>query len=224
MNDEHEARYVLSERGMRFLAERAGVSVAAFRKRAGVVGFSVEHGESPEDAVRFIEHTIGINRFIAQLAADARQRGWRLVEARNESESVRVFDAGDGRRSWIKPDGSGVLDIDGEPFWFLLEYDRGTLDRRNYRAKFRGYRRYHRARAWETDLPREPVLLFVCADDRAERRVIEAVRAAETGGPTFVTTDWRWQTSGTLGEIWTSDGSERRHLAAGVGFGGRHVR
>src|SRR5690606_22402591 len=117
MNDEYEPRYVLTERGLRFLAERAGMSTAAFRKHAGVKGFSVEDGESPEDAVRFVEHTIGINRFIARLAADARQRGWRLGEARNESESVRAFDAGDGRRSWIKPDASAVLGIDGEPFW-----------------------------------------------------------------------------------------------------------
>lgn len=223
MNDKYETRYVLTERGIRFLAERAGVPAATFRKHAGVKDFSVENGESPEDAVRFVEHTIGINRFIAQLASDARQRGWRLVEARNESESVRVFDSGDTRRSWIKPDASGVLDVDGEPFGFLLEYDRGTLDRGNYRAKLRGYRRYYGARAWEADFPREPVLLFVCADDRAERRVIEAVSSGEVARPTFVTTDWRWQTSGTLGEVWTNDGTERRDLAEGLVSGGRHV-
>jgi hypothetical protein len=206
---EVEARYILTERGMRCLAERAGVPAAIFAKHAGIRYFDPRRHGCPEEVIRFVEHTIGVNRFVVRLAVEARVRGGHLLDVRNEAESARRFMARESRRSWIRPDASGVLVCDGEHLPFLLEYDRGTLDRGDYQAKLRGYRRYYGVRAWDEDFGREPCLLFVAADDRAEHRVDHVAGSAGTGGPTFITTEWRYDAEGTLGAIWLAEGTHR---------------
>ena len=152
-------RYLLTETGMRSLAARAGVPPAIFARHGGVTITSARK-PSGGRAVRHREHTLGVNRFAARLARGARAAGWRLAEWRNEAESTHRFIAEDGRVAWIRPDASGVLARGAERSPFLLEYDRGTLDSGDYRAKFEGYRRYYAVREWEDHFPSEPVLLF----------------------------------------------------------------
>ncbi len=139
-------RYLLTELGMCWLAARSGVARAIFGHR-GWVTFVGTDQTSPQRAVRHREHTLGLNRFAARLASDARGAGWWLREWCNEAESTHRFVAEDGRRSWIRPDGSGVLVRGAEVRPFFLEYDRGTLDLGDYRAKFAGYQRYYVAQA-----------------------------------------------------------------------------
>ena len=115
-----------------------------------------------------------MNRVAARLARAARAAGWRLAEWRNEAESTCCFAAPDGRTAWIRPDAAGVLARGAELRPFLLEYDRGTLDRVDYHAKFEGYRRYYAGREWEGDFPSELALFFVCCDRRAAARVRRA--------------------------------------------------
>ena len=157
-----------------------------------------------------------MNRVLARLAADARAAGGRLAACRNEAQSTRRF-RHDGRAAWIRPDGSGALALPGGLVPFLLEYDRGTLDSGDFAAKFGGYGRYYAARAWRRDWPAEPVLLFVCRDDRAEKRVSRAARRDGRVSPARVllTTEWRGESGlqgqrGLLGPIWRSPGSARR--------------
>ena len=52
----------------------------------------------------------------------------------------------------------------------------GTLDSGDFAAKFGGCRRYFLAGAWRQDFDAEPLLLFICADDRAEEHVARASR------------------------------------------------
>lgn len=214
MNHDLNERYVLTELGMRSLAARAGVPPDTFARHGGVTFVDATQSDDPVRVIRHREHTAGVNRFFAQLASDARGAGWRLDEWRNEAESTRRFVDSDGRTSWIRPDGSGVLVRGAESRSFLLEYDRGTLDAGDYRAKFDGYRRYFARRGWEGDFPSEPVLLFVCSDDRAEERVALALRTLAPDLPVFMTTEWRYMPSGandagTLGSAW-GQGSRQR--------------
>jgi hypothetical protein len=205
MNDAHEARYVLTELGMRLLAARAGTPPNTFARLGGV---TVADADVPHRPARMIEHTLGVNRFFVRLAEDARQAGWHLAEWRNEAESSHRFHQ-DARSYWIRPDGSGVLVVAGESRPFLLEYDRGTLDAGDYRGKFEGYRRYFAACEWDHDFAAEPTLLFVCADDRAERHVARALTVNPGGLPVLLTTEWRYErdkqnAAGLLGRIWRS--------------------
>ncbi len=215
-SNEHDSdeRYVLTELGMRSLAARAGVPSDTFARHGGVTVANAAVSDDPARVIRHREHTIGVNRFFARFAFDARHAGWRLDEWRNEAESTRRFVDSDGRTSWIRPDGSGVLVRCAESRSFLLEYDRGTLDAGDYRAKFDGYRRYFARRAWEGDFPSEPALLFVCSDDRAEERVWRATLEAGTDVALRSTTEWRFEhkprsaPAGLHGRIWRSRGAD----------------
>ena len=206
MNHVDETRYLLTERGMRFLAARAGVPAATFRRHGGVTFSSKDHPRHGR-VVRHREHTVGVNRFFARLAGEARAAGWQLAEWRNEAESTHRFATKDGRTAWIRPDSSGVLERGGESHPFLLEYDRGTLDAGDYRAKLEGYRRYYAAEEWQGDFSCEPVLLFVCSDDRAEDRVRGVADETAMQATVLTTAEWRFagrtgRANGTFGEIW----------------------
>ena len=197
-NDVDEPRYLLTELGMRSIAARAGVPPAIFARHGGVTFVSAQPSPSRQ-VVRHREHTLGVNRFAARLAVDAGAAGWRLAEWRNEAESTHRFVAEDGRIAWIRPDASGVLVRGAEARPLLLEYDRGTLDSGDYRAKFEGYRRYYAAGEWEDHFPCEPALLFVCSDRRAEHRVRQAVNEWTGQADVLVTGEWRVE--GPVGDI-----------------------
>ena len=60
----------------------------------------------------------------------------------------------------------------------------------------------------------EPVLLFVCSDDRAEERVALALRTLVPDLPVPMTTEWRYLPSSangarTLGSAWGHGSRER---------------
>lgn len=182
-------RYFLGRGGEQLLADRAGVPVALFREHAGIK--PRKRGPDGEPLfVRHVEHTIGVNRAVAQLARNARARGGRLVEMRSDAESAWSFIHGSDRY-WIRPDGSGILRAGGLLTPFMLEYDRGTLDGGDFTTKFEGYRRFYASHAWRERYNREPLLLFVCADTRAARRVSNAAKAASLALPMQITTDLR---------------------------------
>jgi hypothetical protein len=212
MNHDDEVRYVLTEQGMRFLASRAGVPQSTFGKHGGVTYTREADRNQPEHAVRQVEHTLGLNRFMVRLARDAHACGWLLAEWRNEAESTRRFTDQAGRAAWIRPDASGVIGGGEERVPFLVEYDRGTLDAGDYHGKLEGYRRYYEVKAWRMAFEREPLLLFVCADDRAERRVVDAVGAAAADTPILVTAEWRYPAAGALASVWWGSDGERRSL------------
>ncbi|MQA00409.1 MAG: hypothetical protein GEU80_13960 [Dehalococcoidia bacterium] len=210
---EHDDRFVLTDLGMRLLAAQAGVPPPTFARHGGVTFMDLRLPDASQRTTRHREHTIGVNRFFAQLARDARRIGWRLAEWRNEAESTHRWIDRDGRTAWIRPDSSGVLQRGGGRFCFLLEYDRGTLDAGDYRPKFEGYRRYFAEREWEDDYPKEPVLLFACSDANAETRV---ARAARAGAPTLallITDEQRYlpdNAVGALGATWRDQHHTRR--------------
>ena len=134
---------------------------------------------------RAFAHELGVNRAFVRLAETARRNGGRLAVWRNEAESTHVFhDHGD--RWWVRPDGSGVMELNDGHTPFLLEYDRGTLSRSELRTKLVAYRRYYSAHAWEDYFDAEPLTLWVCSDYRAARRVLDVVRAVGSDCPAVV--------------------------------------
>ena len=153
--DDLESRYLLTVLGMRWLAARAGVPPAIFANH-GESRFASGERTSSRRVVRHREHTLGVNRFAARLALDARAAGWRLAEWPKRGGVDASLLAEDGRIAWIRPDASGVLVRGAESRPFLLEYDRGTLDSATTAAKFEGYRRYYAAAAWRGEFPRRP--------------------------------------------------------------------
>jgi len=212
MDRDNEARYVLTEKGIRFLAEHAGLSVGAFHERGGI-NPRKRWLDDQRGVARHVEHTTSTNRVLAQLAIDARASGGRLIEARNDAESAWSFTDTHDREHWIRPDASGIVELAGERIPFVLEYDRGTLDAGDFRGAFEGYRRFYRRQAWRERYVREPLLLFVCVDARAERRIVGAGKVAPRPLPLFVTTESRLVRreggGGRFARIWTRGGKKR---------------
>ncbi len=211
--DESPAKQLLlTPLGLLLLARRDGVPEGHYALFAGVSAPDPA-GDAP--SVRHRAHQLGLNGVVARLAADARAAGGRLVVCRNEAQSTSRF-RHEGRAAWIRPDGSGVVALGGGRVPFLLEYDRGTLDSGDFAAKFGGYARYYAARAWRRDFDAEPLLLFVCIDDRAEEHVVRAARRAARESalrlPLLATTGWRSgrgprNPRGLLGPVWGPSGA-----------------
>lgn len=196
-------RWCITERALRMFARAEGVPWKRYELNGAVSAPSVDDDAASHPSMA---HQLGINHVFARFARDARAAGWRLRVWRNEAESAHHF-VFDGRDAWIRPDGSGTLCRGTDERPFLLEYDRGTLDAGNYRDKFSGYARYFEAGEWRDCFSTRPSLLFVCSDDRAERRVARAVEAAALVLPIFITVEWRYERldqggRGVLGEIW----------------------
>ena len=204
--------FVLGCPGLRWLAARDGVSPRLYA-RHGVVFATTDDGRTADTRlgglVRHGKHSLDVNRVMARLAADARHAGHRLAESRNEAESHERF-RDDSSSYWMRPDASGSLSCAMGRHEFLLEYDRGTLDAADHRAKFAGYHRYYRNREFEGDFGAPTVLLAVTTDDRAEERFAWAARRASREWaqlPLLLTTEWRFardpaNTLSLLGPIW----------------------
>lgn len=210
MTNQDQARYVLTKKGMEYLAERAGVPPSVFAYSSGITFFDPEAGESPLDAVPHVEHTIGVADFFVRLARDVREAGGRLVHWLNEAESAQRFATLHGRDAWIRPDGAGTVSLGEQQFCFLLEYERGSLDGGDLRKKLVGYGRYYDSHAWGQRFSSKPVLFFVSASDSAERRVLRALNQSEPSATVLLTTDWRYRRWGVLGEVWRSVTQDRR--------------
>ncbi|MEX1022412.1 MAG: replication-relaxation family protein [Dehalococcoidia bacterium] len=192
-------------RGLRLLAATDHVRISRYKRLGAVNAPTLD-----ESAYRRLAHELGANRAFVQLHDDARREGATLAVWKNEAESSHHFGA-DDRPAWIRPDGSGVLVREGRAWPFLLEYDRGTLDAGNFRAKFFGYRHYYEFELWRRSFAVEPALLFVCSDDRAERRVVAVANEVEWAMPLRLTSEWRVRRDpanarGLLGPVWRSLG------------------
>ncbi|RJQ07834.1 MAG: hypothetical protein C4558_08910 [Dehalococcoidia bacterium] len=190
--------WCVTARTLRMLAEAEGVPWNGYERYGAVSAPSTADDAATRPSMA---HQLGINHVFARLARDAQAAGWRLGVWRNEAESAHLF-VSDGRRAWIRPDGSGAFWRGHEERPFLLEYDRGTLDAGDYRGKFAGYMHYFETTEWRERFSTEPQLLFVGADRRAEQRVRSAVVAnGATHLPILLTTEgpvssgagsWRW--------------------------------
>lgn len=126
------------------------------------------------------DHTAGVYGFFALLHRTARtacELGYSHVLSWWETgrACIRRYREGAGWHA-IWPDGAGEYRAAGQRMRFWLEWDRGTMGRRDLIAKFAAYARYLRSREWRVD-GNEPVpaLLIVTSDVAQETRVIAAL-------------------------------------------------
>jgi hypothetical protein len=113
-------------------------------------------------------------------------------------------------RHHLRPDGYGVYRHGSRYEGFFLEYDRGTMNARDYFKKFGAYYRYGVTRRFERDYTSYPTILVVTSDNAAEERIARVARAAAVGQPgklpLLLTCQWRINDPsnriGLLGRIW----------------------
>lgn len=145
-------------------------------------------------------HTLGTDEVFLTLIRSCRRAGAgvALVEWRNAAACAR------GR---VRPDGYGLLQRGGRLFGFFLEYDRGTMRRRDYGRKFGAYYHYRERGLYARDYEGFPTILVVTIL-AAEARIARAAREAAIGRapplPILLTTRERLDREplGMLGPIW----------------------
>ncbi|HLG70051.1 MAG TPA: hypothetical protein VK009_06455, partial [Chloroflexota bacterium] len=98
-------------------------------------------------------------------------------------------------------------------YGFFLEFDRGTMNTRDYRTKVDNYYRNRGAGHFAETYGSFPHVLFVTASDAAEKRFGRVAQAASAGQPPlrmWLTTMWRVQDPanryGLIGRIWRTPG------------------
>lgn len=168
------------------------------------------YGRDVELLARTPDHTAGVYRFFALLHAAARtasQSGYSHALAWWETgrACMRRYHEGAGWHA-IWPDGAGEYCADGQRTRFWLEWDRGTMGRRDLIAKFAAYARYLRSREWRVD-GNEPVpeLLIVTSDVAQETRVTAALSATLPYAPDLtvsITSRAALAAQGPLAPIW----------------------
>jgi hypothetical protein len=124
-------------------------------------------------------------------------------------------------RRHLRPDGYGIYHRNGRRFGFFLEFDRGTMNRRDYFQKLSAYYDYAITRRFERDYHGYPTILIVTTRNGAEERIARVARPAAVGRsvslPILLTCRWRIDDPsnphGLLGPIWRepdADFDERR--------------
>jgi hypothetical protein len=168
------------------------------------------------------DHTAGVYGFFALLHAAARaacQAGYLHALAWWESgrACMRRYRESSGWHA-IWPDGAGDYHADGQRVRFWLEWDRGTMGRRDLIAKFAAYARYLLSREWRVDgNDPAPELLIVTSDVTQETRLAAALGMTMPHAPGLsasITSRAALAAQGPLAPIWRQvrlDGS-RGHI------------
>jgi predicted transcriptional regulator len=202
------SRWHLSERGLRLVAATHHVRIS----RLATATTPAKPGTEPtlvqlglEEARGHIQHTAGIYGFFASLAQAARTRpDHRLLWWETGSICERRYRH---HESWynLRPDGAGEYQVGRQRVRFWLEWDRGTMVRRDLATKFLTYTRYVVYRSWVKEHTVLPMLLTVAPDigqERRIRRVAEQELAHTPGLVMQSTTASLLATQGPLAPIW----------------------
>lgn len=206
-------RYFCTHEGLASLAAAEAVPVLRFAEHgvfAAETSARGRGGRRLDNLRRNFAHTIGVNACFAQLTRDARRAGDVVPTWWSEAEATQRFRHFD-RTYWIRPDGAGLYYLGDRSVPFLLEYDRGTMRRRDYLRKLTGIAAYFEGAHYEAFFGARPTVLVVCEHDAGEERFATVSRAASrqfgVALPMLFTTRWRFERDprnpdGMLGPVW----------------------
>jgi len=205
--DASEELVELTARGLHVVAARLGLSLARAVRELGLVGGGPDAPiGSRRRLLSTLVHTRGANDIFVRLYRQARVR----AAVGCDEAMVEWQNAAACSRRHLRPDGYGVYRCGTGYQGFFLEYDRGTMNARDYFKKFGAYYRYGVTGRFETDYNTYPTILVVTSDNAAEERIARVARAAAVGQPArlplLLTCQWRvddpLNSHGLVGPIW----------------------
>ena len=182
----------LTARGLKLVAAHLGLSLAVAVRELGLAGGGPnESFGSRRKLLRTLAHTQGADNIFVRLYRQARARaaaGW-------DEAMVEWQNAATCSRRHLRPDGYGVYRRGTHYDGFFVEYDRGTMNARDYFKKFGAYYHYGMTGRFERDYNSYPTVLVITADNAAEERIARVARAAAVGQqgklPMLLTCQWR---------------------------------
>lgn len=215
-------RYFCTHAGMRTLADAERIPplrLAEYGVFAAETSARGRGGSRLRSLRRNLEHTIGVNVFFARLTADAHRLGHAMPHWWSEAEATQRFRHHDDRTYWVRPDAAGLYYLGEQRVPFMLEYDRGTMRRRDYLRKLAGITAYFEGAHYQAFFGARPAVLVVAELEAGEERFLDVVRSASQRSgvefPVLFTTRWRLERNprnldGTLGPIWRGLNSAKR--------------
>ena len=179
---------VLSDRALGVLARRDRTSVRIARKRWSPslvdpeAPFSWRNvvGRQGRQLLRHLEHTSAVHGFMAELARQARQRGWMLVQLDPPMRAARYFRHG-GQLHSIHPDAFGLLRGDGSMWPFFLEWERRAVRPSTMAERLAPYLRYYSSQRPTDEHGVQPVVLIVFQDDLTVNHFLRVARGEMEG-------------------------------------------
>jgi hypothetical protein len=195
----------LTASGLAVVAAFLGLTVADGVRYHGLAGGGPKRPVgSRRSLLRHLEHTLGVNAVFVSLYRTAQQ----LAAASSDDAMLEWRNAAACSRRHVRPDGYGIYRHAGVPHGFFLEYDRGTMNRRDYREKVVAYLEYRASRRFEQDYDGFPTILVITGDPGPEERIAKAIHAVSVGWgahlPVLLTTRGRLAADrdGLLGPVW----------------------
>lgn len=217
---ERVGRYVLTERGLRLLAARAGVPVATYREAYGMLEdreLGVRHGL--DFAAANLAHTTALQEVFLSFVRAARAQGGRL-SWRGEWACVRTFER-EGKQHLLRPDAEAEYADGAQHLHIIVELDRSTSPLGDIAAQLTRYHWYAQT-LMDATLPgrhhsNQPRVLvaFVAtkSDARAQNIIVTANTVALVEGRNVLdvraTSLRRLVRRGALGRIWRRNGEAR---------------
>jgi hypothetical protein len=193
--------------GLKLVAAHRGLSLTVAVRELGLAGGGPEQPVGARrKLLQHLAHTRGTDAVFVSLYRTARQ-----LSAKGHDDAVVEWqNAAACSRRHLRPDGYGLYRHEGWLHSFFLEYDRGSLNARDYLKKLAAYYDYGINRRFEQDYPGFPTILVVAADNGTEARIGRVVQEAAVGRgfklPLLLTSQWRIDDStnplGLLGLIW----------------------
>lgn len=197
----------LTSSGLELTAAYLGLSLAVGVRELGLTGGGPGQPHGPRrKLLHNPAHTRETDEIFVRFYRLARkQAGMGSDDAMEEWQNAAACS-----RRYLRPDGYGVYRRHGVSYGFFLEFDRGTMNARDYFKKFRAYYHYGVSGRFVRDYQGYPTILFVASSNSGEERVARVARAAAVGRPAqlplLLTCRWRIEESstldGALGPIW----------------------
>lgn len=217
LRDEASAshRYFLTHVGLRLFAARDGVPPRRYA-RHGIVAAAMpgkQGGGRLQTLLRQLDHTVGVNRFFVSLIVAGAKGGPRLVRWLSASEAAQKFTCGDVPH-WLRPDGAGDVQWQGNARRFYLEWDRGTARLPDLLEKCWLYAAYY-ANLARTGVESGPDVLIVTTspvrEDIIWRTLTMAfVEANDSVSHVLTSTDPLVTHMGPMAAVWRRAGSLAR--------------
>ena len=162
-------------------------------------------GRRSGQLARNMEHTEAVHWFISQVAVQAREQGFRVVQFDPPHRASRHFWHRDKLRS-IHPDVFGMLRKDGKNMPFFLEWERRAVRPGTMAARLAPYLRYYSSKQPLDDHGAQPLVLMVFDDPLVEARFLGVARSelemTRVDVPLWVSHREVLEENGPLGPAW----------------------
>ncbi|MDE2842716.1 MAG: MarR family transcriptional regulator [Chloroflexota bacterium] len=213
-------RLVLTDAGLTLLARRDRAAVGLARRRwstapagdgsdGGNDDWRGVSGRRSRQLLRDLEHTAAVHGFMAALARQARQTGWRVEQLDPPHRASRYF-RHYGRLRSLQPDAFLMLRKGRRAHPCFLEWERRAVRPATMAARIAPYLRYYSSHRPLDDHGASPFLLAVFDDPIAQTHFLEVagreMDRLRTTVPLLASSRELVQREGPLGRAWLIPG------------------